>query len=60
MFGNDAFKRSLHACLERSSTIAMELVAELNAAPLICSEQSPQAGSTLDECFLAKVVAVEV
>jgi hypothetical protein len=38
----------------------MQLIAELNAAPLICSKQSPQAGSTLHECLLAKVLAVEM
>ena len=47
MFGDDAFKFLLSTCLEQGSTITIKLIAELNAALLICSKQSLQAGSTL-------------
>jgi hypothetical protein len=44
MFGDDALKLSLCTCLEQGSTIAIKLIAELNAASPVCSEQSLQAG----------------
>jgi hypothetical protein len=60
MFGDDALKLSLCTCLEQGSTITIELIAELNATLVIGSKKSLQAGSTLNKCLLAKVLAVEV
>ena len=42
MFGDDAFKFLLSAGFEQGITIAIKLVAELNAASLVCSKQSLQ------------------
>jgi hypothetical protein len=60
MFGDDAFKSLLSAGFEQGITIAIKLIAKLNAALLVCSKQSLQAGSTLNECLLAKVPAIEM
>ena len=60
MFGDDALKLCLCTCLEQGSTITVELIAELNTASLVCSKQSLQAGSSLNECLLAKVLPIEM
>ncbi len=60
MFGDDAFKFLLSAGFEQCITIAIKLIAKLNAASLVCSKQSLQAGSTLNERLLAKVPAIEM
>ena len=60
MFGDDAFKFLLSAGFEQGITITIKLIAELNAASLVCSKQSPQAGSSLPEGLLAEVSAIEV
>jgi len=60
MFGNDALQRSLCTCFEQGGTITIEFIAELNPIPIICSKQSPQAGTTLNEGLLAEVLAVEM
>ena len=60
MFGDDAFKFLLSAGFEQGITIAIKLIAELNAPLVIGSHQMLQAGSTLHERLLAKVLAVEV
>jgi hypothetical protein len=48
------------ARLEQSCTVALKLIAELNAAFVIVSNESRQASSTLQERFLAKVLAVKM
>ena len=60
MFGDDAFKFPLSAGIEQSITIAIKLIAKLNAASLVCSKQNLQAGSSLHEGLLAEVPAIEV
>jgi hypothetical protein len=40
MFGDDALKLALCTCLEQGCTITMKLIAELDAALLICAKQS--------------------
>ena len=60
MFGDDALKHSLSAGFEQGGTVTIELIAKLNATSLICPEQTLQAGTTLNECLLAQVFAVEV
>ena len=42
------------------AALTIELIAKLNPIPIICSKQSPQAGTTLNESLLAQVLAVEV
>ena len=60
MFGHDALKSRLSTRLKQSSAIAVELIAELNAALLVPPDQLLQPGSTLDKSLLAKVLAVEM
>ena len=60
MFGDDALQSLLSAGFEQGITIAIKLIAKLNAASLVCSKQSLQAGSSLNECLLAKVLPIEM
>jgi hypothetical protein len=60
MFGDDALKSLLSAGFEQGGTITIELIAKLNATSLIRPNQTLQAGSTLNECLLAEVLAIEV
>ena len=58
MFGDDAFKFLLSAGFEQGITIAIKLVAELNAASLVCSSRvSRLACRSMRE---AEVFAIEV
>jgi hypothetical protein len=59
-FGDNALKFLLSAGLEQGITIAIKLIAKLNTASLVCSKQSLQARSTLNERLLAKVPAIEM
>jgi hypothetical protein len=60
MFGDNAFKSLLSAGFEEGITIAIKLIAKLNAALVIGSKQMLQAGSTLDECLLTEVLAIKM
>ena len=60
MFGDDAFKFLLSAGFEQGMAVTIKLIAKLNTALVIGSNQMLQAGSTLYECLLAKVLAIEV
>jgi hypothetical protein len=60
MFGDDALERPLSTGREQVVTLAIEFIAELNAAMGIISDQILQHGSALRERFLSKVFAVEV
>ena len=60
MFGDDALKSLLSAGFEQGGTITIELIAKLNATSLICPKQTLQPGTTLNECLLAEVLAIEV
>ena len=47
MFGDDAFKFPLSTCFEQGITGTIKLIAKLNTALVIGSNQMLQAGSTL-------------
>ena len=60
MFRDDALQLSLSARFEQGRTITIKLIAELNAALVIVSNESLQLCSTLKERLLAEVFAVEM
>ena len=60
MFGDDALKFLLSAGFEQGSTVTIKLIAELNPAFGIGSDQMLQLGSTLRESLLPEVLAVEM
>jgi hypothetical protein len=60
VFGDDTFKFPLSTCFKQGITITIKLIAELNAALVIRPEQTLQAGTTLNECLLAKVLPIEM
>ena len=60
MFGDDAFKFPLSAGFEQRITITIKLIAELNAALRVGSNYMLQAGSSLHERLLTKVLSIEV
>ena len=60
MFGDDAFKFLLSAGFEQGITIAIKLIAKLNTALVICSNQMLQDGSSLHQRLLAEVPAIKM
>ena len=60
MFGDDAFQFLISAGLKQGMAVTIKLIAKLNMALVIGSNQMLQAGSTLYECLLAKVLAIKV
>jgi hypothetical protein len=59
MFGDDAFQFLLSAGFEQAMAVTIKLIAKLNTTLVIGSNQMLQAASTLYECLLAKVLAIE-
>jgi hypothetical protein len=55
MFEDNAFKFPFSEGFEQGITSTIKLIAKLNAASLVCSKQSLQAGSSLREALLAEV-----
>ena len=60
MFGDDALKFLLSAGFEQGITITIKLIAELDAAFSIVAPTRRFNGSTLRECLLSEVLAVEM
>ena len=60
MFRDNALKLLLRAGFEQCITITIKLIAKLDTALVIGSKQTPQVGSTLRECFLSEVFAIEM